>query len=271
MKQFKTHRSVLISSFLFLFMLSCQTVPVNKGTAYYLPGEGDRILYLDGGEADRFLKPMADSLGMEGYGKIQPILKETDRIYLVTRGEALYIQGQGEYSTGFINLVLGTNREWRKEKIGPYRAYRSESTALEVAFPDGNTFLLSQGGMEELLDAYHGGGSQDYPFPADREEGEALLLRLSLEEGNVFPVQLKTPLKTAEMALTPGEGETLYMDVGLWGDENSGRLMGSALKLFLLASVGRAAMNSPVETGDDYALIRDVPVDFDFLMKMMGI
>ncbi|MDC7220397.1 MAG: hypothetical protein PQJ59_10675 [Spirochaetales bacterium] len=274
MKKNKTtaHIGLLLTLLLWLFF-SCSTVPVNTGQAYYLPADGERVLYLAGAEADRFLRPMADSLGVEDYGKIEPILEETDRFYLVSRGDALFIQGQGDYNTGFINFVLGANRGWEKEKIGPFKTYRSESTSLQLAFPDGKTFLMSQGHLEEILDAYFAGGSQDYPFSSDLEGKEALLVRLDLEGEGALSLQsvLNMPLRTALIALSPAQGETLLMDVELVGEEQSGRLMGTALKLFLLASVGRDAMKAALETGNDYARVTDVPVDLDFLMNMIGI
>ncbi len=256
-----------------LIFFSCRTVPVNEGAAYYLPDDGDRTLYLDGSKAEAFLRPMTESFGVDDYESIEPLLKATERIYLVTRGEALFIQGQGDYNTGFISFVLRTNRDWKKEKIGPFKTYYSQSTSLQLAFPDSRTFFISQGNLSDLLEAYHGGGSVHYPFTPEREKSESLLLRLSLDKGDLLPMQelLKIPFKSAEMALSPGEDDLLLMDVSLRGEENSGRVMGTALKLFLLASVGRSVMNSPMETGNDFASISDVSVDLDFLLDMIGI
>ena len=272
----KLHNSVrlLLMPVVFMAVLfSCKTVPANPGMAYYLPADGDRVLSLDGKDADRFLRPMADSMGMEDYEKIKPILEETDRFYLVTRGEALFIQGQGNYNTGFISFVLGSNRDWKKEKIGPFKTYRSESTSMQLAFPDDRTFLISQGYISDLLDSYYGGGSMEYPFSAEKEKSESLLIRVSLEDGEGLPMQdiLKIPFKSAELALSAGDGELFLMDVALKGEKDSGRIMGTALKLFLLTSVGREVMKAPMETGNDYASISDVSVDFDFLLNMIGI
>jgi hypothetical protein len=274
MKQLKTQSKLLFfCSFLGVFLLaSCQTLPENFTHAYYLPQEGERHLYMKGNEADHLLKPMADSFGMDEYGKIEPILEETDRIYLVTKGDAIYIQGQGDYNAGFISFILGANRDWEKEKIGSFKAYRSVSTSMELIFPDERTFLLSQGNLTELLDLYQRGGSQSYPFTTEEEAAEALLLRVSLEGEDVLPMQsfLKTSLKMVEIGLNPLEGGNVSLDVILWGEENSGRLLGSALKLFFMASLGRSAMDIPLESGNDYARMNDVPVDFDFLINMIG-
>ena len=43
------------------------------------------------------------------------------------------------------------------------------------------------------------------------------------------------------------------------------------MKLFLLASIGRDVMKSSLDTGDDYARMSDIPVDFDFLLGLLGI
>ncbi len=275
MKKMTIHtllKGLLISG-LFLSLLSCVTVPVNLAAAYYLPSDGDRVLYLDGSRADDFLRPMADSLNMEDYEKIRPIMEKTARIYLVTRDDVLYVQGQGDYNRGFINFFLGANREWEKEKIGPFKAYHARSAALQIAFPDNFTFLISNGSLSDLLDSYYGGGTQEYPFDPLREREESLLLRLSLDRGNLIPLQsfMKTNFRAAEMALSPGEDGRLLMDVRLEGEEKSGKLLGSALKLFLLASLGRDVMKASLETGSDYALMSDIPVDYDFLLGLIGI
>lgn len=256
-----------------LILISCATVPVNLTKAYYLPAEGGKTLYLNGSGAELFLEPLAETMGVDDYGKIKPILEKTEKIYLVNERNVLYIQGRGDYNSGFINLFLKANREWQKEKIGPFKAYRSRSTGLQMAFPDRSTFLISDGALSDLLDSYFIGGSQDYPFDPAREKEESLLLRYSLEKDSVIPLQsyMKTPFKMIEIALTPREDGLLLMDVKLQGEEKSGRFLGTALKLFLLASIGRDVMKSSLDSGDDYARMSDIPVDFDFLLGLLGI
>lgn len=254
-----------------LLAASCATTPPGGAAAYCLPGDGETQAYVKGDESRAVLGPLAESLGIEDFDQIEPLLDRTDRIYLVMRGNELFVQGEGDYSRGMINLSLGTNREWEKRKIGRYKVYESEETGLQIVFPDSRFFFLSRGSIGELLSLYSRGGSPYYPFDDRQKEQEALLVNWLLEGGNRLPLQdvIKTPFAAVELAITPAE-EGFLLDVTLRGEAGKGRVLGSALKFFLLASVGRDVMKAESEIGDDFARIVDIGVDPDFLVGLLG-
>jgi hypothetical protein len=252
---------------------SCTTLPDYETVGFCLPQNGDRVIYIQGKNSKLLLEPMAGSLGVEEYEEIEPLLEQTDRIYLVNRGEELFIQGEGDYSKGRINFFLGTNRDWKKRKIGPFGTYESESTGLQIIFPDSHFFFLSMGNLAEILASYQEGGSPFFPFERDREKQESFLMTIDLERGAFLPIQeiIKTPFTMIEVALTPSEEESFLMDVTLWGEEGKGRMLGTALKIFLLTSIGRDVMRAETKTGDNFAQIIDINVKLDFLMNMLGL